>query len=89
VLARQAEDRRRAEAVEGLHDEVAAVAPRGRVQGRLRLRVGGPQDYVVVVRHLAALLSVIWRASAIWRDMIVVSSYAVCEAATAVISAWS
>ncbi|GCB91328.1 hypothetical protein SALB_04051 [Streptomyces noursei] len=29
------------------------------------------------------------RASAICRDMIVVSSYAVCEAATAVISAWS
>lgn len=29
------------------------------------------------------------RLCAIWRDMIVVSSYAVCEAATAVISAWS
>ncbi len=36
----------------------------------------------MVVRHLA-------RASAIWRDMIVVSSYAVWDAATEVISAWS
>lgn len=80
VLAGQPEDGGGAESLEGLDDQVAAVASGRRVQGRLGLRGGELRPVVVVVTHLV-------RPSAIWRDMIVVSSYAVCEAATDVISA--
>lgn len=83
VLAGQAEDGGRAERGQGLHDQVSAVAAGGRVQRGLRLGGGRTEYQVVVVGHCAAFS---W---AIWRDMIVVSSYAVWEAATDVISAWS
>ncbi|CAM5238152.1 hypothetical protein STENM223S_00345 [Streptomyces tendae] len=82
MLAGQAEDGGRAEPGQGLHDEVSAVAAGRRVQCGLRLCGGRTEYQVVVVGHFA-------RASAIWRDMMVVSSYAVWEAATEVISAWS
>lgn len=80
MLAGQPEDGGGAEALEGLDDQVTAVAAGRYVQRRLRLRGGEPRPVVVVVAHLV-------RPSAIWRDMIVVSSYAVWEAATEVISA--
>lgn len=80
MLAGQPEDGGGAEALEGLDDQVTAVAAGRHVQRRLRLRGGEPRPVVVVVAHLV-------RPSAIWRDMIVVSSYAVWEAATEVISA--
>ena len=50
-----------------LHDQVSAVAAGRRVQRGLGLCGGRAEFQVVVVRHFA-------RASAIWRDMIVVSS---------------
>ncbi len=80
VLAGQAEDGGGTEPGQCLHDQVSAGAAGGRVQRGLRLGGGGAEHQVVVVSHFA-------RASAIWRDMIVVSSYAVWDAATDVISA--
>lgn len=85
MLPWQAEDGRRAETGEGLHDQVSTVAPGGRVQGGCGLGGRGAELQVVVVGHLFSASKDF--ASAIWRDMIVVSSYAVWDAATAVISA--
>lgn len=56
------------------------LRPHGRIQSSGGLRLSRPEHQVVVVSHFA-------RASAICRDMIVVSSYAVWDAATDVISA--
>lgn len=67
VLAGQAEDGRRAERGQRLHDQVSAAAAGRRVQRGLGLGGGRAEHQVVVVSHCA-------RASAIWRDMIVVSS---------------
>ncbi|GAA3825416.1 hypothetical protein GCM10022403_068520 [Streptomyces coacervatus] len=80
MLARQAEDRRRAQPGQRFHDQVSAVAARRRIQSSGDLRLSRAEFQVVVVGHFA-------RASAIWRDMIVVSSYAAWDAATDVISA--
>lgn len=80
MLAGQPEDGGRAEPGQGLHDQVSAVASGGRIQSSGGLRLSRPEHQVVVVSHFA-------RASAICRDMIVVSSYAVWDAATDVISA--
>ncbi len=84
MLAGQTEHGRRAQPGQRLHDQVSAGAAGRGVQGRLRLGGRGAEHQVVVVRHLA---SESFRAAAIWRDMIVVSSYAVWDAATDVISA--
>ena len=66
------------------HDQVSAVAARRGIQCRLRLGGRRAQFEVVVVGHLPSFSL---RAAAICRDMIVVSSYAVWDAATDVISA--
>ena len=71
VLAGEAEDRRRAERRQRLHDQVPAVAAGRRIEGGLRLGGRGAEHQVVVVSHFA---SESFRAAAIWRDMIVVSS---------------
>ncbi|CAM5535519.1 hypothetical protein SHIRM173S_11731 [Streptomyces hirsutus] len=84
MLAGQPEDGGRAEAGQGFHDQVSAGAAGGRIERGLRLCGGRAEHQVVVVGHLPSFSL---RAAAIWRDMIVVSSYAVWEAAIEVISA--